>query len=217
MASNFSLTLPSIPGAQNFLSIDSSGNIGAYAPIAGGITGSNIASATIAGSNIATNTVTQPNMLLRGNPLNPAGVGQVALSGNIATFTLSGTLFPISGASVTLTTLGNPVTISMVGSTSPSNDILQAATTASGGVASVDLVVVCKRGTTVIGSMSLTYQTEQASSNAAIMTWPIGSLQFTDFPAAGTYTYTLYWSVTTSGGTAPQGVLNGRLMAYEIK
>lgn len=58
LSSNYSLTLPTIPAAQNFLSIDNSGNIAAYTPVSGGITGSNIASGTITASNIANSTIT---------------------------------------------------------------------------------------------------------------------------------------------------------------
>lgn len=44
MASNYGLTLPSIPGSQSFLTLDASGNIAGYASISQGLTGSNIIS-----------------------------------------------------------------------------------------------------------------------------------------------------------------------------
>lgn len=57
MGSNFTVTLPSIPGSQSFLSIDTSGNITGYAAVANGITGSMIAAATVANANMAANSV----------------------------------------------------------------------------------------------------------------------------------------------------------------
>lgn len=59
MAANFGLTLPSIPAAQQFLSIDTSGNIAGYANVSGGLTTSNLsASAGITGGQLAALTIT---------------------------------------------------------------------------------------------------------------------------------------------------------------
>lgn len=92
MAADYSLVLPAIPGATNFLSIDSSGNIAAYAAVLGALTtanlsasaaivGTQIAASTIAGSNIAASTITgsnlQTNIALPGAP--SAGVGPFLL------------------------------------------------------------------------------------------------------------------------------------------
>lgn len=57
MAANYSLTLPSLPGATSFMTLDATGTMGSGPAISGGITGSNIASATIAGSNMIAGTV----------------------------------------------------------------------------------------------------------------------------------------------------------------
>ncbi len=54
MASDFTLVLPTIPIAASFLSIDSLGNISAYAALSGGLTASNLsASAGIVGSQLS--------------------------------------------------------------------------------------------------------------------------------------------------------------------
>lgn len=90
MASSFTVTLPSIPAAQSFLTIDTSGNIGAYANISGGITGSNIASATVT----------------RGNLTSP-GVQQ---SSPTTASTSTGN-YVNTGAQLVITTTGNPVLI----------------------------------------------------------------------------------------------------------
>lgn len=63
MASNFTLVLPNIPAAQQFMSIDASGNIAGYANVSGGITGSNLAALTIATGNIADGAITTAKIL----------------------------------------------------------------------------------------------------------------------------------------------------------
>jgi H-type lectin domain len=62
MPASYILTLPSIPVAQSFVTLDSSGNFGTPIPYSAGITSSNIASSTITGSNIAVATITSSNM-----------------------------------------------------------------------------------------------------------------------------------------------------------
>ena len=92
MASNFSLTLPSIPGAQSFMAIDTSGNFSAYAAVSGGITGSMIGS----------NTVTRANQVY---------VGQQISSSCGAFSTTSTTFASVTNLSVTITTSARPVVI----------------------------------------------------------------------------------------------------------
>lgn len=62
LGSNYTITLPTLPGSPSFMTIDSSGNIGDAIPLSQGLTGSNIANATITGSNIAATTITETNM-----------------------------------------------------------------------------------------------------------------------------------------------------------
>lgn len=44
LSGSYSLTLPAIPASQSFMAVDTSGNITGYAPVSGGLTGSNMAS-----------------------------------------------------------------------------------------------------------------------------------------------------------------------------
>jgi len=86
MASDFGLTLPSVPGSQSFMSIDTSGNIAAYAAVSGGITRSNL-----------------------------AAVGQ-QISSSCGSFTTSSVTFvSVTNLSVTLTTSGRPVMVLLYG------------------------------------------------------------------------------------------------------
>jgi hypothetical protein len=62
MAANYSLTLPSIPGAQQFLAIDTSGNITGFANTSQGITAAMIANSTITATQIANGTITNTQL-----------------------------------------------------------------------------------------------------------------------------------------------------------
>lgn len=82
MAADYSLTLPSIPASQSFMTIDTSGNMAAYASVNQGITRTNQAS-----------------------------VGQQisASSGIFTTATISPAFAAVTNLSVTITTTGRPV------------------------------------------------------------------------------------------------------------
>lgn len=58
ISSQYSITLPLLPAAQSFLTIDASGNMVAAIPFANGITASNIANQTITATQIANQTIT---------------------------------------------------------------------------------------------------------------------------------------------------------------
>lgn len=62
MAADYSIVLPSLPGAPSFVSLDSAGNMGASIAITGGITASNIANGTITSTQIATGGISTANL-----------------------------------------------------------------------------------------------------------------------------------------------------------
>ena len=125
ISSGYSLTLPLIPGATSFLTIDTSGNITGSIPTNAGLTGGNIAAATITGGNIASATITGSNIaadtialtnLVPYGATNPAPVGSVAISTieTTAQGTSSGSYVQL-GPTVTLTTNGGPVMVIVQG------------------------------------------------------------------------------------------------------
>lgn len=63
MAANFSLTLPSLPIATSFLTLDTSGNIVGSIPISQGITASNIANQTITQAQMANLSIGTPQLI----------------------------------------------------------------------------------------------------------------------------------------------------------
>lgn len=64
LASNYTITLPTLPGSLSFLSIDNSGNMSASPSQSGGLTGGMIAAGTITGSNIAATTIDASKIVL---------------------------------------------------------------------------------------------------------------------------------------------------------
>lgn len=178
LASSYSLALPTIPASQSFLTLDTSGNIAGYASINQGITRSNL-----------------------------AAVGQ-QISSSCGNFTYtSSTAGDITNLSVTITTSGRPVSLSLipdgVSSGSPSVFI------APGG--STKLQVVFIRGSTEIGRTQV-----QAGSSGGISTsaevpaaWNI-----IDPVAAGTYTYKVQAVSTNNAATVTVAYV--KLCAYEL-
>lgn len=64
LASNYTITLPTLPGSLSFVSIDNSGNMSASPSQSGGLTGGMIAAGTITGSNIAATTIDASKIVL---------------------------------------------------------------------------------------------------------------------------------------------------------
>lgn len=195
LSGSYSLTLPSIPSSQSFVTVDTSGNISGYASISAGITGSNVASGTITGTNIASATITGANIasatVARANIVS---VGQQISSSCGNYTTTSGTISQVTNLSVSLTTNGNPVMILI----QPDGSSNAANIDAPSGQ---ELTMVIVRGATTIATYSI----------AALKT-PT-SIQMLDTPSAGTYTYSVGMSSTFGGAV---GVSYSVLVAYEI-
>lgn len=94
MAANYGLTLPSLPAAQSFVTLDASGNFAAPIAYAAGITSTNIA----AGG------VSRPNLV---------AVGQ-QISSSCGTFTTSSAFYvSVTNLQVTLVSTGRPVVVAL--------------------------------------------------------------------------------------------------------
>lgn len=130
LSSNYSVTLPTVPASQSFLSIDASGKLLSYAPVSAGITG----------SNLAANTITRSNL---------AAVGQqVSSSCGTLSPTASRSYTQITNLTVTITTSGRPVIVMLQPDGSG----------ASGNIAVTagSLAVSVFRGLTNLGGLSAT-------------------------------------------------------------
>ena len=191
LASSYQVTLPTLPGAASFLTIDSSGNMGATIATSAGITGSNISS----------NTVTYANRVA----LN------YALSASCGSFNTSSTSpVSVTNLSVTITTSGKPVMVGLVADGSANSCILE---TGSGVTNSVTATVNILRGGSNIAQTQLYIIAAPDSGTAEIVnSVPAPFLQF-DSPGAGTYTYTATLTASASSGAT---LSYAKLIAYEL-
>lgn len=105
MAANFALTLPTVPGTNSFMAMDSSGNMGTTLPVSGALTTSNLsASAGILGTQLSASA----NIL--GSQLSSsAGITGGQIASNVALagtgVTIDGRNTAVSGAGVNLVLL----------------------------------------------------------------------------------------------------------------
>lgn len=205
LGSNYSLTLPTLPASTRILSLTSSGVIATG--VAGTIVTADIGSqqvttATIADLNITTGkiadeAITQDKLALR-SVGGTAPAGGVAESNSSGTFTTSSTTYvQVTNLAVILTTTGRPVSL-----------FLAADNTGNSAYVSI---------TGFVGALKFSRDGAVRGENGSglssgTLQIPPGSFTLLDFPAAGTYTY----SVQIKTGGAPWSVVNCRLVAYEI-
>lgn len=97
LGSNYTLTLPTIPGASSFLAIDTSGNMTATIATSQGITAANIASGTITTTQIASATI------LGSNIANTTIAGMNLINGTLTSAQLSASAGITSGQNATPT------------------------------------------------------------------------------------------------------------------
>ena len=211
MPASFTLTLPSIPVANSFMTITSAGVMAGGVSLTGGITGSmlaansitgsNIQAAAITGSNIAAMTITAANIAnntITGTQINNnAGITYSQLSGILsATGTSSGS-YSNSTNSFTVAcsanlggnmVTGRPVWISFNGATFNQNFL----TVDAGGVANFEI----RRFN---GSTSQVVYFSSIQSTGNDQCFPTSVLNFVDpSPQAGFTTYQLLANVSAS-------------------
>jgi hypothetical protein len=192
MVANYNLFLPSIPSTQSFLTLDTSGNIAAYAPISAGLIG----------SNLANNTVTRTQL---------AAVGQ-QVSASCGTYTNSTTSYTqITNFSVTITTSGRPVVIEAIGDGTNGSSQSEISVYVTSSSLCYGFVQILRNGTVIY--QTILGGTLGSSINQDFL-YPPGEISFFDTPASGTYTYTVQTKVTSAGITFL--VANCKLLAYEL-
>ncbi len=192
------------------------------------ITDSNVTTAKIADSNVTTvkindlaittakiNTaaVTQAKLASRTVTTDGTdpGAGGVVFSASSGTFSTDSTSYTdVTNLSVTLTTLGRPVRIFLDTADGTNESFLRAIvdTSASNPFAKYKLV----RDITDIKITDIASTSGSSSASVQIVV-PVGSLDFLDTPAAGTYVYKLQ---TLAGSNNVSDVRHARLVAYEI-
>jgi len=191
LASNYALTLPTIPVSTSFVTIDSSGNMGTSS----GVSAAQIASGSITGSQIATQTVAQSNLALRSTGTT-VGAGGVAISNAAVSFITNSTSYvSVTNLSVTITTTGRPVFIGLQNTTTSSTQAYIFAASSETGF--IELL----RGSTSISTYS--YQGQVPPPTCMII----------DAVSSGTYTYSIKMKSGAGGNVEIQTL---SLIAYEI-
>jgi hypothetical protein len=184
MGSNIAETLPTIPGSTLPMTMDSSGNMGTAQIVAGQITSGTITTTQINGSaGITTGQI--------------AAVGQQVSSSCGSYLTTSTSYANVTNLSVTITTTGKPVELSLIPDGTSSGSSL-------GSNVTMTLEFFNSTSSAIVGVYTL-------PTNQSIIVPPP---PVKDVPAAGTYTYVVRVILGSSG---VGGVTNLKLFAYEIK
>lgn len=200
LASNYSVTFPgSLPGQQNFMTLDNSGNIATWAVDNSTLEVSSntlrIKASGVGTTQIADGAVTKPKE-------GPTGQ-QISLSCGNPFGVVSVTPADVTNLSITLTTYGNPVMLMLIpGGTNPSY------IEGTAGVSGYRGWIYMVRGSTSLNQ----FKFNTTGTNSGVITWPPGSVSFIDPVGAGTYTYKIQASIDL--GT--MNMFNMSLVAYEL-
>jgi hypothetical protein len=166
LANNYSLTLPTIPGSTNFMTLDASGNMGATITVANGITRTM-----------------------------QAAVGQQVSSASGSYLQTSSAVMQVTGQSVSITTTGRPVMVMLQSASTAQSSIgtngdarLWFYRDAS-AVAGHRITIPQYTTTATVGSSATAGDVIASLLDYSRM--PASSFSFLDIVSAGTYTYTL--------------------------
>jgi hypothetical protein len=212
MGSDFALTLPSLPVTTNIVTLDASGNFGA----ALNVDNSSLqwSSNTLA---VKAKGVTQ-NMLANRATGTTVAAGGVAVSTQQDNFVGSNTTWEAAAAlTCTITTTGRPVRVFLIpgiGPASPGDPAGVVGGAVPGGTPS-DLWVSFGifNGATQISHQDI-YFDFPSGITATYYYIPCGSIEVLDFPAAGTYTYTV--QAQSNNANSEYWIMAAKLIAYEI-
>lgn len=203
MAANYVVTLPVLPAATNIMTLDTSGNMVATLNVDNSSV--QITSSLIG---IKPQGVLQTALAPRAISTTTGAIGSVVTSVSSGTFsTTSSSLTPVTNLTVTLTTSGRPVRVSL---TSAGSTLANVETQSTGGTASAQVAFF--NGATQITADSML--TSSNGATAVQINFPASAFSVLDTSVAGTAgTYT--WTVQVSTSQLI-GVSNCFLQAYEI-
>ena len=218
---SYALTLPTIPAAQQFVSIDSAGNFAGYANVSGGLTTSNLsASAGIVGTqlsasaNILGSQLSASAAITNGQLVAPT----IAVGSSTSSFSGSATsLTDITNANTgLLATIGRPVLIILqpvVGAFYPAYIGLTSTNDGTTISATINLQASVNGGAyNGIASYKFNYYNALASQ---ILEWPPGGISFIDTSGGSVHVqYKLQYDV--SGAGAVFYCVNCTLACYEL-
>lgn len=224
LSSNYSITLPTLPASQKIMTLDNSGNMSAPYVVdnstieissntiqvkASGIGTSQIADDAVTTIKILNSNVTTTKIADAAVTPAKLSASNYVVSSSCGSFSTGASDIAVTNLSVTITTNGRPVQLSLQPDGTATNSFVGPINSAS--QATLDQIIFIKRDSTLI------YQTELTNGNgSAIVTTaylvPPGVVNFMDLPAAGTYTY----SVRTTAVSGDSKFNNCVLVAREL-
>lgn len=213
MAADYGLVLPSIPGVNSIVGIDTSGNITAAYTVDNStidINGSSqieVKALGIGTAQLAAGSVTADKLAALGQQVS-AGSG----SGSISTNTLT----DITNCSVTITTTGRPVYVFLTSANANSTGNSSISGGGSNQVGSGNFFLL--RDGTIIATFSVGAAALAGASTAVAATLPPSVIQFLDTGAsAASHTYKAQYKADTVGNPgSTAGYTNVKLVAYEV-
>lgn len=203
LVTSYEVTLPLLPSQTSLVTIDPSGSMGTWqidgttlvvnsgVLEVGTVSNANIGAGSITTSEIANGAVTTAKLA----PLNFFSTGPITASA-----TTTGLAF-VPGATISITTQGRPVRIFSQATTTTTSSYSRFS--ANGGQSQIGIFR---------SDISAFVMTASLGDNAISQDYSPSSLDFTDFPPAGTYIYTIYY-----GAFAGSASINAiSFNAYEI-
>lgn len=202
MGTDYTLTLPTLPGSTKIMTIDSAGTMGSVLDVDNSTL--EIASNVL---QVRAQGITQAQILVRAVPGATAGVGEVAVSGSSGAYTTTSSTFSnITNLSVTITTLGNPVRIFMISDGSGNGAFMNVGTSGGGNDGNLRYLL---NGVSEISR----YRNESPSGSVAGTF--TSNYELLHIIGAGTHTYTA--QINSNNNSDFVSVAFYKLVAYEIK
>lgn len=209
LAGNYTLILPTaLPGAQSFTTIDASGNVASYVPVAGGITATNMAANSIATASIQDGAVTTAKR---------ATVNAVTVNFTATSSTANyPTATAVTSAVATITCSGTQAVIINIGGRAASSGASAFVRVVGSNEEAVGLLTLHKDGGNELQLWQLSSFLGAASATSLQSDWPL-SMTFIDFPTAGSHTYSLAISnVPTGVGSHTTSISDGLISVTEL-
>lgn len=162
---------------------------------------------------IADNAVTQEKMEVRDTGTS-VGLGGVGVTSNLASQALTSSFADLTGLSVTITTMGNPVKLQLIGGSGSAEGQFACD---NGTQSQNEIQVRFVKDATNLSIISFKTGTVWSAATFVDSDMDIGASAFShiDFPTAGTYTYKVQATETNLSG-ASCTAQNLKLVAYEL-
>lgn len=207
LGANYSLVLPLLPASTKIMALDASGNLSAPYDVDNSTLEINSNSLRVKPGGITTTQISATAGILK-SQLAALGQQVSSSSGSFSTAT-SGSAVDVTNLTVTITTTGRPVFITLV-SASTSGGYIKVSGSVASQIMSMQLV---KDSVALVAQGIGGVGTPSAGTFAAEV--PVSSFSHIDTPAAGTYVYKITVSQNALLSNTME-VNNAKLIAYEL-